>query len=70
MSARLFELLLPEQLEKLETWVFDHNLSNTYSGAIGGRYTFSFTPTSLGLITKVRDNISEQEIDLTDYENW
>ncbi len=39
-------------------------------GAIGGRYTYSFTPTGIGTIVKVHDAISKETLDLTDYENW
>lgn len=42
----------------------------TYGGAIGGSLTYSFTPTSLGMIVKVRDALSKQEIDLTNYDEW
>ena len=38
-------------------------------GAIGGRLTFSFTPTGLGTITKVKCACGE-EVDFSDYEEW
>lgn len=38
-------------------------------GAIGGRLTFTFTPTGLGEIVKVKCACGE-ELDLTDYEGW
>ena len=38
------------------------------AGAIGGAYTFSFTPTGLGTITKVK-YFDDYELDLTD-DNW
>lgn len=41
-----------------------------YEGASGGRYVYSFCPTSLGLVVKIRDEITKEEIDLTDYESW
>lgn len=43
---------------------------NLPCGAIGGRFTFSFTPTSMGTIIKIVDNIDKSEIDITDYESW
>jgi hypothetical protein len=39
-----------------------------YEGAIGGGLTYSFTPTGLGDICKVR--YSEFELDVTDYDNF
>lgn len=41
-----------------------------YSGAIGGRFTFSFTPTNLGTIIKIEDNQSKETLDITDYSTW
>jgi hypothetical protein len=41
-----------------------------YTGAIGGRFTYSFTPTSLGVVVKVRDAITGLEEDLTNYDHW
>lgn len=39
-----------------------------YEGACGGGLTYHFTPTSLG--TVVRVSYRDQELDLTDWENW
>ena len=38
-------------------------------GAIGGRFTFSFTPIGLGTIVVIKC-VCGKELDLTDYENW
>ena len=58
-----------DQQKKLIEWVeqLDPPLE-AYAGATGGRFTYSFTPTSLGLITTVEDGLSGQKIDLTDYD--
>jgi len=39
-----------------------------YMGAIGGGLTYCFTPTSLGVIFKVK--FLYFELDLTDYDSW
>jgi hypothetical protein len=57
-----------EQLKKVNDWVAGH--AKRYGGAIGGRYTYTFTPTSLGTVSKVIDNITKEELDVTDYEGW
>jgi hypothetical protein len=44
--------------------------TSTYTGALGGRFTFSFSHTSLGTVVKVRDDLTKTELDLSDYENW
>lgn len=41
-----------------------------YGGAIGGNLTFSFTPTSLGVVVTVTDSLTKETIDLTIYEHW
>lgn len=41
-----------------------------YYGACGGGYEYIFTPCSLGVGITVRNIITGEEINLTDYENW
>ena len=41
-----------------------------YTGASGGDLTYSFTHTSLGLITRVKYNLTKDILDLTDYDSW
>jgi len=41
-----------------------------YTGAHGGASTFSFTPTSLGIAVRATDAITDEIIDLSDYEDW
>ena len=57
-----------EQLEKLSEWM--KTRPKAYGGAIGGRYVYTFCNTSLGTVVKVRDDITKEEIDLTDYVSW
>lgn len=40
-----------------------------YAGAVGGALAYQFTPTTLGLVIKVRYG-DEFELDLTDYHDW
>lgn len=47
-----------------------HGGAEPYAGAIGGRITFSFTPTGLGTVTKVTCNICGVEHDLSDCDMW
>jgi len=60
--------LTKEQSEKLNEWA--KALKNGPTGAIGGRFTYSFTPTSLGTIVKVKCGLTNEEVDLTDYQDW
>jgi hypothetical protein len=61
-----------EQQQKLSDWQAEQDtlLESTYAGAIGGRFTYSFTPTSLDTIVKVTDGLTNNTIDLTDYDSW
>ena len=61
-----------DQEVKLTEWLNQHNPHCKYfhnHGAIGGRLNFIFTPTQLGLVTKVVCECGEK-IDLTDYDMW
>ena len=59
----------PEEWKKFDEWVKTKDLKS-YTGAIGGRWTYSFTPTNLGTIVKVKDQLLGDEIDITDYSDW
>jgi hypothetical protein len=56
------------QSEKLLGW--DKKCNGKPTGASGGRFTYLFTPTSLGLVIKVKCNLCGDEIDLTEYNEW
>jgi len=63
-----------EQLSKYTEWIKEHNKTCKYTdpmkqGAIGGRITFSFTPTGLGTLVQVKCMCGEV-YDLSDCENW
>ena len=60
--------LSSEELKKIDDWV--KKLPKSEVGAIGGRLEYSFTPTSLGVVVKVKDCITKTELDLTEYESW
>lgn len=63
--------LTEEEENKYRSWLKEHNkiCPIKYSGAIGGKISFLFTPTSLGVITQVICSCREK-INLTDYEGW
>lgn len=41
-----------------------------YYGASGGGFSYHITPTGLGLVIKVSNNLTGDEIDLTEYNMW
>ena len=65
----MFELDAKQTL-KVTRWQTKLLKDEANCGAIGGRFTFCITPTGLGLIVKIIDNVTKQELDVTDYENW
>lgn len=78
MEFKLTEI----QMEKLNNWLVRVNATAAsispdpvipnlpYYGAIGGGLIFSFLPTGLGTIVLVKETITGEEIDLTDYDAW
>jgi len=61
--------LTKKQEKKLAKWKKEKDL-NKHKSAIGGRFTYYFTPTTIGLVAKVIDEVDGDELDLTDYEMW
>lgn len=43
--------------------------SYAYYGAIGGSITYMLTPTSIGMFVHVKNTITHDVLDLTDYES-
>ncbi len=58
------------ELAKLKQWLDKRPKKKAYTGAIGGRYSYSFFPTGVGTIIKVKDGVTGDEIDVTDYDGW
>lgn len=57
--------LTEEQYKQAVIWMKERR---RYSGAIGGQFSYVFTPTSFGEIIKIVDG--EDSLDLTDFDNW
>lgn len=65
-----FKLTDAQQIQALK-WMSDQEKTKpAKTGAIGGRFTFSFTETSLGTVEKVTDEVTKEVLDLTDYGSW
>lgn len=57
------------QQKKLQEFIDETN-NGEYTGAIGGRYTYTITYTSLGAVVRCKDAVTKTEVDLTEYEYW
>jgi len=60
--------------KELQDWKEEHNKTCPFAdpmkqGAIGGRFTYCFTPTGLGCIKTIKCACGE-EFDLTHSEDW
>jgi hypothetical protein len=64
--------LSSEQVAKFEEWQRElaAHYGPRYSGAVGGRYTFEFTPNGIGVAVRVIDFHTKQELDLTEFDSW
>jgi len=58
------------QIKQFEKWRKKQIKKDQSTFTAGERWSFIFTPTGIGLITYVKDNITDDKIDLTDWENF
>lgn len=68
MSGRYNFTLDNKQIAKFEAWRAEMWKRKDNPGAIGGQFTFKFIPTSIGTIVKVVYCHTNEELDLTDYD--
>lgn len=62
--------IVGKEAETLHNWLTEHDKTCSVKhnqGAIGGRLSYCFTPTSLGIITVVKCACGE-EIDISEYD--
>jgi hypothetical protein len=60
-----------KEIKKAGDWMEQQTKAHPAdTGAIGGRFTYSFTPNSIGCVVVVRDSVTQEELDVTDYSSW
>jgi hypothetical protein len=60
-----------QEWREAEEFMYHHDASCTNDcGAIGGKYTWDFTPTSIGTGVGITCNICKINQNLTDYSLW
>lgn len=57
-----------EELALAKEFIDAHTVVST--GVIGGQFSYSYTPTTLGTVIVIRDNISGETKDITNYSLW
>ena len=63
----MFELS-PEESKKAKEWMASKPIQ--YTGAIGGRFSYKFTPTGIGTIITIIYNVDHTELDVTEYDGF
>lgn len=58
------------QIKKFEKWKKKQTKKDSSLPTAGERWTFCFTPSGLGLIVSVIDQVTKKEKDLTDWDNF
>jgi len=60
---------LTENQSKLASeWMKEKRVDN--QGAIGGQFTYQFTPCSIGVFVSIVDCVTKEELDLSEYDNF
>lgn len=62
--------LLGVEAERARRFEVRHAHPETSKGAIGGHLRYSFTPTGIGTVARVRCLVCKRGRDLTDYDAW
>jgi len=58
------------EMKTIRRWRENLPWTDWKSDQVVGRITYSFTPTGIGDVLKVKDTASEEEVDVTDYSMW
>jgi len=59
-EIKIFEIWKNEQMKK----------SDKLHSSVGGRWSFTFTTTGIGIIAEVKDNNTGETKTLTNFDNW
>lgn len=67
--ASILSLLSPDEYRRHDEWIAAHDADGAYTGAIGGRYTYNVSQSSIGTFLSVNDAITGDRLDLNDPDN-
>lgn len=70
VKAGMVFSLSASETAKARAWEREQTKKDDKPATIGGRFQYRITPTSVGLVVKVYDTLLQEEIEVTEYENW
>lgn len=59
-----------EDIKKISKWVKKQRKKDSSNFALGERWSYIFTPTGIGTLLTIKDNILNEEYEVTDISNW
>jgi hypothetical protein len=66
----LFQMQESEHRKAREFITRQEHERPTPGSAIGGRWTYEFTPTTIGMVVRIRDGLTGVTEDVTNYEGF
>jgi hypothetical protein len=70
LTGRSFYVHGPENA-KMNEFIKGHRSKHgPEQTAIGGRFKFSFIPTSIGVVQEISCEMCDDKLDVTDYDSW
>ena len=72
MSEELLTFTVEDtEREAANKWILEQKKNHPHPGTtIGGRFSYRFTPTGLGVGVEVIDNLTGASENVTDYDLW
>jgi hypothetical protein len=58
------------EINKYKKWHEEQRKKHNIVTAIGGEETFCFTPTGLDTVVEIKNNVTGEILDLTNYDKW
>lgn len=62
--------LNPKEIKAANKFIKAKCKDKAYLGAIGGRFSYIFCVTSIGVSVSIHDSVTNTEKNITDYDNW
>ena len=59
-----------DEAKRLDEWAEEQKAKSDIQTAIGGRFTFKFTPTGIGVFISVEDEELKETLELTIDNDW